>query len=66
MLQDYLSQHRGHNARADDLCRDGYWAVVPTSETGIGADAVEYTKSYLRSMPVVDEFSITTIPPMRN
>ena len=66
LLQTYLSQHRGYDDSADTPCRDGYWAVVATSETGMGADAVEYTTNYLRSIPVIDEFSITTTPPLPN
>ncbi len=62
LLQTNLSQHRGYDDSADALCHDGYWAVVATSEAGIGADAVEYTKNYLLSMPVVEDYSITTTP----
>lgn len=63
LLQTNLSQHRGHEDDAVDLCHDGYWAVMTTSETGVGADAIEYTTNYLRSIPVVAESSITTICP---
>jgi hypothetical protein len=66
LLQTYLSEHRGHADDIAPLCHDGYWAVMATSETGIGADAVEYTTNYLRSMPVVAELSITTVPPPPN
>lgn len=63
LLLTNLSLHRGYADSAADLCRDDYWAVVATSKTGMGADAVAYTTDYLRSMPVVDESSITTTPP---
>ena len=66
LLQTNLSQHRGYNDNAADLCQDGYWAVVATSETGMGADAVTYTTKYLRSISVVDPLSITTTPPSPN
>ena len=62
-LQTNLSQHRGADETAGDLCRDGYRAVVATSETGVGADAIEYTTNYLRSLPNIDALSITTTPP---
>ena len=64
MLQTNLSQHRGYDDSASDLCRNGYWAVAATSETGMGEDALEYTECYLRSMPVVDAFSISPEPPL--
>jgi hypothetical protein len=63
LLQTYLSQHRGYEDDIIHVCSDGYWAVMATSETGMGADAVEYTTNYLRSMPVVAQSSITTTPP---
>ena len=63
LLQTNLSQHRGFDDAAGVLCRDGYRAVVATSETGVGADAVEYTTNYLRSLPNIDAPSITTTPP---
>ena len=64
LLQTNLSQHRGYDDSADALCRDGYWAVAATSETGVNADAIDYTANYLRSMPVVARFSVTTMPPV--
>jgi len=63
LLQTYLSGHRGHEDDIVHLCHDGYWAVMATSETGMGADAIEYTTNYLRSIPVIAELSITTTPP---
>ncbi len=66
LLQTNLSQHRGYEDSANDLCHDGYWAVVATSETGLGADALEYTANYLRSMPVVERSSITATAPVPN
>ena len=64
LLQTNLSLHRGYNVNSAHLCHDGYWAVMATSEIGIGADSVEYTMNYLRSMPVVAPLSITTMPPV--
>src|SRR5580658_7452323 len=64
LLQTYLNQHRGKDDSAEELCRDGYWAVVATSETGIGVDAIDYTADYLRSMPTVAKFSVTMTPPL--
>ena len=66
LLQTNLSQHRGYDINSAHLCRDGYWAVMATSETGVGADAIEYTMSYLRSMPVIAGLSITTTPPSQS
>ena len=64
LLQTNLSRHRGYDDSADDLYRDGFWAVAATSETGMGADAVDYTMNYLRSIPVIDALSITARQPL--
>ena len=66
LLQTNLSRHRGYDNSSAHLCRDGYWAVMATSETGVGADAIEYTRNYLGSMPVVVRLSITTTPPAQS
>jgi hypothetical protein len=66
LLQTYLNQHRGYDDSADDLHHDNDWAVRATSEIGMRADAVEYTANYLRSIPVIDELSISTLPLLPN
>ena len=62
LLETNLSEHRGQSAVSSSLCRNGYWAVVATSRTGVGPDAVAYTTEYLRSIPTIDPYTITTTP----
>lgn len=62
LLETNLSEHRGQSAVSSTLCRNGYWAVVATSRTGVGPDAVAYTTEYLRSIPTIDPYTITTTP----
>jgi hypothetical protein len=63
LLQTNLSRHRGADEPNDAPRSDGYWSVAVTSEKGVGADAVEYTTNYLRSMATIDALSITATPP---